>query len=67
MNRISGAAALLLTTLGTGAMAQSFKGAEISGEILTFSEGDDVTANNYRGSLEFGVSGPFGVQADLNF
>jgi hypothetical protein len=39
-------------------MAQSFKGAEISGELLTFSEGDDVTANNYRGSLEFGVSAP---------
>lgn len=67
MIRVSSATALLLVTMGTEASAQSFKGAEISGEILTFSEGEDFTANNYRGSLEFGVVGPFGVQADLSF
>lgn len=67
MIRVSGATALLLVAMATGASAQSFKGAEISGELLTFSEGEDFTANNYRGSLEFGVFGPFGVQADLSF
>lgn len=66
MIRTAGAWALLLSTLATGAAAQSFKGAELSGEILAFSA-TDVMDHGYRGSLEFGVFGSFGVQADLGF
>jgi hypothetical protein len=67
MRKLASAAALLGVVLVGSATAQEFKGAEVSAELLTFSEGDDIVANNYRGSVEFGVMGTFGVAADLSF
>lgn len=67
MRKLASAAALLSVAWAGGAMAQDFKGAEVSAELLTFNDGDEVLANNYRGSVEFGVMGTFGVAADLSF
>lgn len=67
MTRLAGAAALLGVALAGPATAQEFMGAELSAELLTFSEGDDTTSTNYRGSVEVGAFGGFGVQADLSF
>lgn len=63
----AGAAALMGVALAGTATAQEFRGAEISTELLAFGEGDDMTSSNYRGSLEMGVFGGIGVQADLSF
>lgn len=52
----------------TGAVgAQEFKGAEVSAEILSYTDDGDIAQTTYRGSLEFGVFGGFGVAADLSF
>jgi hypothetical protein len=67
MARLAGAALLMCAALGGAASAQEFRGAEVSAELLTFTKGDDLTSNNYRGSVEFGLFGGFGVQADLSF
>ena len=67
MGRYLGAVALLAAAWADWSMAQEFKGAELSAELLTFNEGDDVTSNNYRGSVEFGVFEAFGLAADLSF
>lgn len=67
MNKLFGAALLAAVAAAGAASAQEFKGAELSAEILMFDEGDDLTSMNYRGSLEFGVFGPFGGAADLSF
>ena len=67
MARLAGAALLTCAALGSAASAQEFRGAEVSAELLTFTKGDDLTSNNYRGSVEFGLFGGFGVQADLSF
>lgn len=49
------------------AVAQEFRGAELSAEVLGFSEDDGpINQTTYRGSLEGGI-GPFGVAADLSF
>lgn len=67
MRILAGAAALTGAAWAGAAAAQEFKGAELSAEILAFTEGDDLTANNYRGSVEFGALSAFGVAADLSF
>ena len=67
MNKLFGAAVLAALAAAGAASAQEFKGAELSAEILMFDEGDDAMSNNYQGSLEFGVYGPFGAAADLSF
>jgi hypothetical protein len=60
------AATLAAVTLAGAAGAQEFKGAELSVESLSFSEGD-IASTTYRASVEMGVYGGFGVAADLNF
>ena len=67
MRKLAGAVALLGAAWAGGVTAQEFKGAEVSAELLAFSDGDDIVANNYRGSVEFGIMGTFGVAADLSF
>jgi hypothetical protein len=49
------------------ASAQEFKGAEVSAEVLSYTDDGDIAQTTYRGSLEFGVFGGFGVAADLSF
>lgn len=66
--RLAAVAALGAVTLAGAAAAQEFKGAEVSGEILSFSDDDDtISQTTYRASLEAGVFGGFGVAADLSF
>jgi hypothetical protein len=67
MNTRFVAAGLAAMLLSGAAGAQEFKGAELSAEALFFTEGDEVTSTTYRGSVEVGVFGAFGVAADLNF
>lgn len=67
MGRILGAVALVAAAWADWAAAQEFKGAELSAELLAFSEGEDATSTNYRGSVEFGVLDAFGLAADLSF
>jgi hypothetical protein len=60
--------AILAATVAAGtATAQEFKGAEVSAEILGYTEDSDLGETTYRGSLEFGVFDAFGIQADLAF
>jgi len=49
------------------ATAQGFKGAELSAEILAFTEDTDLGETTYEGSVEFGVFGGFSVAADLSY
>jgi len=55
------------TVTGNAAVAQEFKGAEVSAEVLGYTDNSDLGETAYRGSLEFGIFGPFGIQADLAF
>ena len=60
--------AILAATVTAGAAtAQEFKGAEVSAEILSYTDDSDLGETTYRGSLEFGAFGAFGIQADLAF
>jgi len=60
--------AILAASVAAGAAtAQEFKGAEVSAEILGYTDDSDVGETTYRGSLEFGVFDGFGIQADLAF
>jgi hypothetical protein len=62
------AAAAILAILPAGAaLAQGFTGAEISGEILGFTDDLDFGEIRYRGALEFDVGAGFGVAADLSY
>ncbi len=67
MNTRSVAAGLAAILLSGAATAQEFKGAELSVEALAFTGADEVASTTYRGSVEMGVFGGFGVAADLNF
>lgn len=67
MRNLASVAGLIGVALAGTATAQEFKGAEVSAELLTFNDGDDIVANNYRGSVEFGLMGTFGAAADLSF
>jgi len=49
------------------ATAQEFRGAEVSAEVLSYTDDGDIAQTTYQGSLEFGVFGGFGVAADLSF
>jgi hypothetical protein len=64
---MAGAALLMGVAFAGASSAQEFKGAELSAELLAYSGGDESLSNNYRGSVEFGAFGAFGVQADLAF
>lgn len=65
MGRI-GLAALAVAAAGAAA-AQDFRGAELSAEILGYTDDLGVGETNYRASVEMGVFGPLAVQADLSF
>jgi hypothetical protein len=68
MTKTLAAAAILAGFVGVGAAAaQDFKGAEVSAEVLAFTEDSDLGETTYRGSLEFGFFDAFGIQADLAF
>lgn len=67
MRRLVCATALAGVAWTGAASAQEFKGAEVSAEILGYTDDSDLGETTYRGSLEFGVFGGFGVQADLAF
>lgn len=57
-----------ILALGAGAVhAQEFKGAEVSAEILGYTDDLDFGESNYRGSVEVGLLGAFGIQGDLAF
>ena len=60
-------AVLAASVTAGAATAQDFKGAEVSAEILAFTDDSDLGETTYRGSLEFGVFDAFGIQADLAF
>ncbi len=60
--------AVLAASVAAGAAtAQDFKGAEVSAEILGYTDDSDLGETTYRGSLEFGIFDGFGIQADLAF
>lgn len=67
MSRLIGAVALVGMAWTGVASAQEFKGAELSAEILSYTDDGDIAQRTYQGSLEFGVFGGFGVAADLSF
>ncbi|EYD73502.1 hypothetical protein Rumeso_04623 [Rubellimicrobium mesophilum DSM 19309] len=60
-------AVLAASVTAGAAAAQEFKGAEVSAEILGYTDDSDLGETTYRGSLEFGVFDAFGIQADLAF
>lgn len=61
------AAALLLSFSATLASAQAFSGAEISAEVLTFTDDVDLGEKEYRGAVQFGLPAGFGAAADLSY
>lgn len=67
MTKLWRAALLAAFPVAGLAQAQEFRGAEISGEVLAYTDDSELGETTYRGSLEFGVLGGFGVQADLAF
>lgn len=46
--------------------AQGFEGGELSIDAYGFSEGDDLTATNYTGALQFGITSEISVAADIS-
>lgn len=67
MSRLVCAVALAGAAWAGTASAQDFRGMELSAEVLSFTDDGDIGQTAYRGSLEFGVFGAFGVAADLSF
>ncbi len=57
-----------LALLGAGAAsAQGFAGAELSADILAFTEDLDFGAVRYRGAVEVDVGAGFGIAADVSY
>ena len=67
MSRLICAVALAGVAWTGVASAQEFRGAEVSAEVLSYTDEGDIAQTTYRGSLEFGVFGGFGIAADLSF
>ncbi|NAZ36953.1 hypothetical protein [Rubellimicrobium sp. CFH 75288] len=65
--RHAAAAAAIGWSLATGAVAQDFRGAEISAEFLAFTEDRSFGETQYRGAVEFGIWDGFGAAADFSF
>ncbi|TNC69480.1 hypothetical protein [Rubellimicrobium roseum] len=61
------AAAAVLLAVPAGLSAQGFEGAEISAELLGFTDDFSLGEKEYRGAFEFSLFGGFGVAADLGY
>lgn len=61
------AIAAFLTIPAGLASAQGFSGAEISAEILAFTDDLDLGETEYRGAMEFDLFGGVGAAADLSY
>lgn len=67
ISRYASVLAVILTIPGGLASAQAFSGAEISAELLTFTDDIDLGEKEYRGALEFDLFAGIGAAADLSY
>ena len=58
--------AVVFIAMAHGAFAQSFTGGELTIDAYGFSDGDDPSAVNYSGALEYAINRNFSVSADLS-
>lgn len=60
------ATTVAILAIASPGFAQGFEGGELSIDAYGFSEGDDLTATNYTGALQFGITDEFSIAADIS-